>query len=87
MENLKEIDEEILEGIKRIHELVTIWGRLTKQELDDGGINEGFFEETNRWRAELEIELRKIYKEVMEKEDIEDHIAKMNEKVKKMVGE
>ncbi|MBT5023317.1 hypothetical protein HOK51_07265 [Candidatus Woesearchaeota archaeon] len=82
-QTLKEIDKDILEGIKKIHELVAKWSLITKKEFDDGQLSERYYYKTGTVRTEIEVELRSIYHDVMNIADIDKELMKMNEKIRR----
>jgi hypothetical protein len=83
---LKQIDKDILENIKKIHTFVNRWSMMTKEEHEEGKIDDFHFEQTGRIRMEIETEIRSIYHDVMEQEAIDAHIEKINAQMKKEFG-
>ena len=86
MADLKHIDEEILDKIKNIHKLVTQWSMMTKEAFEDKLIDETFYEETARPKNQIEGELSAIYKLVMKEEEVEAHIKKLQEEIRREFG-
>lgn len=80
---LKQIDNDILERIKLIHELFMRWSYMTKEEYENKRLSQGFYEETARVRNEIEAELRSIYADVMHEEEVRKHLKELNEAMKK----
>ena len=80
---LKQIDKDILNNIKKIHELVARWSLMTKKEHDEKKINDFYFEQTGDIRQRIEMEIREIYHEVMEESAIDAQIEKLNKQMAK----
>jgi glutaredoxin 2 len=83
---LKQIDKDILERIKKVHELVTRWSFMTKKEHDEGRLDDFHYEETATLRQQIEMEIRSIYSDVMQQEAIDEHIKKMNKEMEEEFG-
>lgn len=79
----KEINNEILGSIKIIHEFVTRWSLMTKEGHEHGEMDDYYFQRTGDMRTRIEIEIRKIYKYLMEQEAIDAHIKKLNEQMER----
>ena len=78
--NLKQIDKDILKRIKKIHELVTRWSSMTEEDHDAGEISDYYYEQTGSVKMKIEMEIRAIYKDVMEQEEIDAIILNLNKK-------
>ena len=85
-ETLKEIDEDILERIKQIHGLAAQWNHISKAEKEAGKIDNAHFDKISRIWAKIEIEIIKIYNDVMTEEEIDDHLAKLHKEMGVDIG-
>lgn len=80
-ETLKEIDKDILERIKAIHKLTAQWNHISKAEKEAGKIDDAHFDKISRIWAKIEVEIIKIYNDVMTEEEIDDHIAGLHKEM------
>ena len=78
---LKEIDKDILERIKTIHKLTAQWNHISKAEKEAGKIDDAHFDKISRIWAKIEVEIIKIYNDVMTEEEIDNHIAGLHEEM------
>ncbi|MAE13083.1 hypothetical protein CMO92_00825 [Candidatus Woesearchaeota archaeon] len=85
--NLKELDEDILEHIKKIHELVAEWSQTTKEEYKEKRLHDNFYEDTSRLKNAIEEELSTIYKAVMSEKEIKEHLSKINKIFEDEIGD
>jgi hypothetical protein len=85
-DTLKQIDQSILEKIMKIHELVARWSFMTKEEHDQGKIDDNHYEQTRAIKQSIELEIRTIYNDVMEQEKIDDHMKKMYNELEEEFG-
>ena len=95
MKNLKDMDEDIMQRLKELHyNLLGIKKRLSyiegmaMQRFGKKGYSQekSIVEETISKVDGCEKLLQMIYKDVMDEEQIEAHIAELEEKIKRDVG-
>ena len=71
---LKEIDKDILDKIKKVHQEVVRWSAATRRALREGQVSIKFFEESADFRQKIDVLLDAVYMDIMEEEERVNHL-------------
>lgn len=74
---LKEIDKDILDKIKKVHQEIVRWSAATRRGLREGQVSIKFFEESAEFRQKIDVLLNAIYEDIMEEEERVKHLDEL----------